>query len=69
MLFRAQLKKHPKAKLELHLAPAELSVHGDPSQLGQVVLNLLQNGLQALPNVEGTLEVATGGKDGFATSR
>jgi two-component system NtrC family sensor kinase len=67
MLFRAQLNKHPRVKLEVKLEPTELSVYGDPSQLGQVVLNLLHNGLQALPNYEGKLEVVTGVKDGFGT--
>ena len=67
MLFRAQINKHPRAKLEVQLSSTELSVHGDPSQLGQVVLNLLHNGLQSLPNFEGTLEVKTGFKDGFGT--
>ena len=51
MLFRAQINKHPRAKLEVQLSSTELSVHGDPSQLGQVVLNLLHNGLQSLPNL------------------
>ncbi len=34
-------------------------VNGDPTQLGQVVLNLLQNGLHALPDGVGTLTVRT----------
>lgn len=63
VLFRAQIKKHPRAKLELRLAPSLPSVYGDPAQLGQVMLSLLQNGLQALPNFEGTLMVDTGLKD------
>ncbi len=67
MLFRAQLSKHPMVKLEVHLASSELSVHGDPSQLGQVVLNLLHNGLQALTDFEGTLTVTTAFKDGCAS--
>jgi two-component system NtrC family sensor kinase len=63
-LFRAQIKKYPRARLELKLASGLPEVYGDPSQLGQVVLNLLHNGLQALPNAEGTLTVETGSKDG-----
>ena len=64
VLFRAQIKKYPRAKLDLRLDPAIPLVYGDPSQLGQVVLNLLHNGLQALPDYEGTLVVESGLKDG-----
>ncbi len=60
LLFRAQLKSAPKAKLELHLPDDLPQVYGDPGQLGQVVLNLLQNGLYALPEKEGTLRVESG---------
>jgi two-component system NtrC family sensor kinase len=59
-LFKAQLKNHPKARLEVKAHSAPLEVYGDPGQLGQVVLNLLQNGLQALPAFEGELTVETG---------
>ena len=59
-LFKAQLKQAPKAKLELKLAQRLPQVHGDPSQLAQVVLNLLQNSLQALPGQDGTITVETG---------
>ncbi len=59
-LFRAQLKSAPRAKLEVELASGLPEIHGDPAQLGQVVLNLLQNGLHALPKQEGTLRVVTG---------
>jgi len=59
-LFRAQLKTAPKAKLELKLAEGLPQIHGDAAQLGQVVLNLLQNALQALPGGEGTITVETG---------
>ncbi|MDP2271990.1 MAG: response regulator [Archangium sp.] len=60
VLFRAQIKKHPRAKLELKMSTNALNVYGDPSQLGQVVLNLLHNGLQAFKDFEGTLTVETG---------
>jgi two-component system NtrC family sensor kinase len=63
VLFRAQIKKYPRARLDLKLATGIPNVYGDPSQLGQVVLNLLHNGLQALPNNEGTLTVETGLRD------
>ncbi len=66
VLFRAQIKKYPRAKLDLALEPGLPSVYGDPSQLGQVVLNLLHNGLQALPEGEGTLRVESGLREGHA---
>lgn len=59
-LFKAQLKAAPRCKLEQKLGQNLPQVHGDPAQLGQVVLNLLQNGLHALPRAEGTLTVETG---------
>ncbi|MBL8913161.1 MAG: response regulator [Archangium sp.] len=64
VLFRAQIKKYPRARLDLSLATGLPSVYGDPAQLGQVVLNLLHNGLQALDKGEGTLTVQTGSRDG-----
>jgi two-component system NtrC family sensor kinase len=63
VLFRAQIKKYPKAKLETKLSAGLPPVYGDPSQLGQVTLNLLQNALQATPNHEGTVVVETGLRD------
>ncbi|HZI09936.1 MAG TPA: ATP-binding protein [Myxococcus sp.] len=60
VLFRAQLKSTPKVVLSLGLADALPKVYGDPGQLAQVVLNLLQNGLQALPKPEGKLSLVTG---------
>jgi two-component system, NtrC family, sensor kinase len=60
LLFRTQLKSAPQAKLELRLASDIRKIQGDPIQLGQVVLNLLQNALHALPHGVGTLVVETG---------
>jgi two-component system NtrC family sensor kinase len=60
LLFRTQLKSSPGAILDLQLAPDLRPIQGDGIQLGQVVLNLLQNGLHALPDGEGTLRVETG---------
>jgi two-component system NtrC family sensor kinase len=60
VLFKAQLKANPKVKLEMNLADGLPKLFGDPAQLSQVVLNLLQNGLQALPEAEGELRVDTG---------
>ncbi len=62
-LFRGEARRHPRLKLLLRLDPELPDVFGDPAQLGQVALNLLQNGLQALPAGEGELEVVTGRKD------
>ena len=59
-LFRGQLKGAPKARLALELGSGLSELHGNPAQLGQVVLNLLQNGLYALGGKEGTLTVRTG---------
>lgn len=63
VLFGAQLKAYSKVKLELRLAPDLPELFGDPSQLSQVMLNLLQNGLHALPPAGGVLSLETG-KDG-----
>jgi two-component system NtrC family sensor kinase len=64
VLFKAQLKSNPQVALELKLSPELPPVYGDPGQLAQVVLNLLQNGLHALPRpagqASGRLKVETG---------
>ncbi|HEX9508122.1 MAG TPA: ATP-binding protein [Myxococcales bacterium] len=60
LLFRTQLKSSREAILDLKLASDLRPIQGDGIQLGQVVLNLLQNGLHALPDGEGTLRVETG---------
>jgi two-component system, NtrC family, sensor kinase len=62
-LFRGQLKQAPSATLDLHIERELPQVFGDPAQLGQVVLNLLQNGLHALSGGNGTLSVSTGRRD------
>jgi two-component system, NtrC family, sensor kinase len=62
-LFRGQLKQAPWASLDLHIERELPQVFGDPAQLGQVVLNLLQNGLHALAGHDGTLSVSTGRRD------
>jgi two-component system NtrC family sensor kinase len=63
VLFRAQARKHPKVKLEVSLTPG-LLVYADAAQLGQVVLNLLHNALQALPDYVGTISVTADAEDG-----
>jgi len=60
ILFRAQMKGAPRARLELSLRDGLPEVVGDPARLAQVVLNLLQNGLDSLPRDEGTLTLSTG---------
>lgn len=55
MLFRAQLKGHPRAKLEVHVDEALNEVEGDAGKIGQAVLNLLHNALGALPKGEGLI--------------
>jgi two-component system NtrC family sensor kinase len=59
VLFRAQLQKFPRARLNLELAKGLPAIHGDPGQLSQVILNLLQNALQALPDGTGEVTVRT----------
>ncbi|MBL8921622.1 MAG: response regulator [Myxococcaceae bacterium] len=63
VLFRAQAKKYPRLVVELKLAQGLPQLYGDPSQVGQVALNLLQNSLHALPNGEGRITVETGTAD------
>jgi signal transduction histidine kinase len=63
VLFGAQLKSYPRVKLELRLATELPELFGDPGQLSQVMLNLLQNGLHALPPEGGALVLETG-RDG-----
>ncbi|MBX5484356.1 MAG: response regulator [Myxococcaceae bacterium] len=69
VLFQARLKGSPRARLETRLSPAAPPIHADAGQLSQVVLNLLTNALQALPNEEGTITVETYGQDGRAFVR
>jgi two-component system NtrC family sensor kinase len=65
MLFKAQLKKYPRAKFALTTGEPQ-EIYGDSQQLGQVVLNLLQNALQALPNGEGAISLSTTTEPGVA---
>ncbi|MBI3183792.1 MAG: response regulator [Myxococcales bacterium] len=64
LLFRAQLKGLPRAELKLELSPGLPKIKADPGRLGQVLLNLLQNALQALSHEEGEIRVVTGSRDG-----
>ncbi len=60
VLFGAQLKSYSKVRMELKLAADLPELFGDPGQLSQVMLNLLQNGLHALPPEGGVLTMETG---------
>ncbi|MHB0876779.1 MAG: hybrid sensor histidine kinase/response regulator [Anaerolineae bacterium] len=46
--------------LQMHLAPGLPLLEGDPAQIEQVVANLANNALDALPEGEGTVTVSTG---------
>jgi two-component system NtrC family sensor kinase len=63
VLFRAQIKGYPKVTLQTNLASGLPEVFGEPAQLGQVCLNLLQNALQSLPAGTGALTIETGERD------
>jgi two-component system, cell cycle sensor histidine kinase and response regulator CckA len=49
-----------RAELQLELAPALPLVLGDATQLRQVVLNLITNAAEALPDGEGTIVLSSG---------
>ena len=59
----AQLKKSPRRRSRWTPRPMLPPVIGDTGQMGQVLLNLLQNGLYALEGKAGTLTVSTGRRD------
>jgi two-component system, cell cycle sensor histidine kinase and response regulator CckA len=52
-----------RAELQLELAPALSLVLGDATQLRQVVLNLITNAAEALPDGEGTIVLESGELD------
>jgi signal transduction histidine kinase/FixJ family two-component response regulator len=59
VLFGAQLRCAPKAQLVTRMSPTSLAVLGDANEIEQVVLNLLMNALQALPETGGTVTLST----------
>jgi two-component system NtrC family sensor kinase len=63
LLFSAQMKAHPNAKLRLEIEPNLPRVLGDMAHLRQAFLNLLQNSLKALPAGKGTVEVRASADD------
>ncbi|MFT3837699.1 MAG: ATP-binding protein [Myxococcaceae bacterium] len=69
VLFKAQLKSYPKATFKMSMAPNLPQIHGDGGQIAQVVLNLMQNAVQALPKGEGAVEVETLAGDGVVLVR
>jgi two-component system NtrC family sensor kinase len=60
MLFKAQMKTAPKATLTLKLDRTLEPVRANGVQLGQVLLNLLQNALYALPARVGAITIESG---------
>ncbi|MGC4120507.1 MAG: response regulator [Myxococcales bacterium] len=59
VLFGAQMRCQPKAKLFTELSTTPLTVEGDANEIEQVVLNLLMNALQALPETGGSVRLTT----------
>ncbi|MGZ6076772.1 MAG: ATP-binding protein [Myxococcaceae bacterium] len=55
--------------LAVELGESLPSVEGDPEQLKQVLINLVQNAIQALGTAPGTIRVRTRGPDRFADLR
>ncbi|MHB8876644.1 MAG: ATP-binding protein [Myxococcaceae bacterium] len=60
LLFEVALKTSSKARLVVEIPEHLPEIMGDAQQLEQVLMNLLQNGLQALPERAGTLTVKAG---------
>jgi two-component system, NtrC family, sensor kinase len=60
LLFSAKLKQLYKVTVQKNLASGLPPVHADATQVGQVLLNLLQNAVYALPEQKGSLEIETG---------
>lgn len=58
-LFQIQAKQHPRVEFDLELAEGLPRLSLNVGQLEQVLLNLLQNALQALPSREGRITVST----------
>jgi len=57
LLSSAATRQH---HLHFHLSSGLPYMAGDPSQIRQVVMNLVQNAAEAIPNAPGTIDVLTG---------
>jgi PAS domain S-box-containing protein len=51
-----------KAALQLNLQPELPPIHGDPSQIRQIVMNLVINASEAIGEETGTITISTGGE-------
>ncbi|PIE17133.1 MAG: hybrid sensor histidine kinase/response regulator, partial [Proteobacteria bacterium] len=54
-----ELSTEHRARIELHLAPGLPRLRADPHQLGQVLLNLVTNAVEAIEGVSGTVQIET----------
>jgi two-component system, NtrC family, sensor kinase len=59
-LFKMQLKHKKGVKLEVAAPKGLPRIDGDAGQLAQVLLNLMQNSAQALPESGGEISISTG---------
>ncbi|HQR08048.1 MAG TPA: PAS domain-containing protein [Gemmatales bacterium] len=57
LLSTAATRQH---HLHFHLSSGLPSMAGDPSQIRQIVMNLVQNAAEAIPRSDGTIDVLTG---------
>ncbi len=64
-IFKGQLMEYPKVRFEVAHGQSLPMLYGDAGRLGQVVLNLFSNALQALENGEGKVTVRTGVVDAY----
>lgn len=63
LLFRPQVMDFPQVTLAFSAEPELPQIYGDVGQISQVILNLLQNGLHALKDSAGVLNVKVGRKE------
>ncbi|MBI3920450.1 MAG: GAF domain-containing protein [Armatimonadetes bacterium] len=66
LMLRDDLEKHPSVTLVKELDPNIPEVSMDSHQLQQAALNILRNGIQAMPD-GGTLSVRTHAEEGYVT--
>ncbi|MEJ5348152.1 MAG: ATP-binding protein [Desulfosoma sp.] len=63
-LVRHRFQEFPELQFELELETKPLRIQGAPSQIKQLLLNLLLNALDALPDGKGSVRVRTFVRDG-----